>query len=118
MPSARATKDITLEQDLIEEIGRIHRYGNIPERRSWARSRRPARRGLEPAHARARAPGSPRRAPARFHETLSYSFVSDALVGTLGLTDQRFVAVVNPVAEGLSKIRRARAAEPARQARS
>ncbi|MCH7600670.1 MAG: phenylalanine--tRNA ligase subunit beta, partial [Myxococcales bacterium] len=32
IPSARATKDITIEQDLIEEIGRIYRYGNVPER--------------------------------------------------------------------------------------
>ncbi|MCH2187424.1 phenylalanine--tRNA ligase subunit beta, partial [Myxococcota bacterium] len=31
VPSARSTKDITIERDLIEEIGRIHRYHNIPE---------------------------------------------------------------------------------------
>ena len=31
IPSARATKDLTLSQDLVEEVGRIHRYGNVPE---------------------------------------------------------------------------------------
>lgn len=44
--------------------------------------------------------------PARFHETLSYSFVPDALVEALALADQRFVSVVNPVAAGFSKVRR------------
>ena len=32
VPSFRAGKDITIEQDLVEEVGRIHRYGNIEER--------------------------------------------------------------------------------------
>ena len=31
VPSFRATKDITVEDDLIEEVGRMFRYDNIPE---------------------------------------------------------------------------------------
>ncbi|MEM8712247.1 MAG: phenylalanine--tRNA ligase subunit beta, partial [Planctomycetota bacterium] len=29
IPSARATKDLTIERDLVEEVGRIHRYGSV-----------------------------------------------------------------------------------------
>jgi phenylalanyl-tRNA synthetase beta chain len=43
---------------------------------------------------------------ARLHEALSYSFVSDALLEQLSLADLPHVAVVNPVAEGFSRIRR------------
>ena len=31
VPSFRATKDIAIEDDLIEEVGRMYRYDNIPE---------------------------------------------------------------------------------------
>ncbi|MGH7152255.1 MAG: phenylalanine--tRNA ligase subunit beta, partial [Planctomycetota bacterium] len=30
VPSFRATKDVTIEDDLVEEVGRMLRYGNIP----------------------------------------------------------------------------------------
>jgi phenylalanyl-tRNA synthetase beta chain len=103
VPSARATKDITIEQDLVEEVGRIHRYGNIPEQRlvsSIDAPPRDERRQLVRALKDRLAGG------ARFHETISYSFVSDALVEQLGESTQPFVEVVNPVAQGLSRVRR------------
>jgi phenylalanyl-tRNA synthetase beta chain len=106
VPSARATKDITIEQDLVEEIGRIQRYGNIPERAMLGEIAPPPRDEAWNRRMLVRALQDRLAGPARFHETLSYSFVSDALVAQLGLSDQRFVAVVNPVAEGLSKVRR------------
>jgi phenylalanyl-tRNA synthetase beta chain len=31
VPSFRATKDVTIEVDLVEEVGRMHRYANVPE---------------------------------------------------------------------------------------
>lgn len=103
VPSRRSTKDVTIEQDLVEEIGRIHRYGNVPERRLEAELLPPPRderrrmvRSLEE-----RAAGA-----ARFHEVMSYSFVEDELLGRLGIADQERIEVVNPVAEGVSKIRR------------
>ncbi|MFN7971116.1 MAG: phenylalanine--tRNA ligase subunit beta [Acidobacteriota bacterium] len=30
VPSFRATKDVSIQEDLVEELGRIHGYGNIP----------------------------------------------------------------------------------------
>jgi phenylalanyl-tRNA synthetase beta chain len=106
VPSARATKDITIEQDLVEELGRIQRYGSIPERALVGELAPPPRDAIAERRLLVRALQDRLAGPARFHETLSYSFVSDALVETLGQADQRFVSVVNPVAAGLSKVRR------------
>ncbi len=106
VPSARATKDITIEQDLVEEVGRIHRYGNVPEQRILAEIAPPARDERWERRMLVRALQDRLAGAARFRETLSYSFLSDALIQTLGLANERYVSVVNPVAEGFSKIRR------------
>lgn len=103
VPSARATKDVTIPEDLIEEVGRIWRYGNVPEAR--------VRGELVPP------PPDPRRdlvrrladrlaGPARFREQISYSFHSDELLSRLGLAGEPHVRARNPVAEGLGAIRR------------
>jgi phenylalanyl-tRNA synthetase beta chain len=106
VPAARATKDVTVEQDLVEEVGRVHRYGNVPEAplvgalvppprdETWLR--RQLVRRIEDRLAGA----------ARFHQTLSYSFLPEPLLGVLGLSDLPHVEVLNPVAEGLVRIRR------------
>ncbi len=106
VPSVRATKDLTIEQDLVEEIGRVHRYGRIPERtlvgeiRPLPRDEAIERRLLVRALQDALGGG------ARFHETLSYSFQPDALIEAVGLGAEPHVQVVNPAAEGSSRIRR------------
>ncbi len=103
IPSIRATKDLGFEHDLIEEIGRIHRYGNIAER-ALSGELTPVVRDSKQVLVRRiedRLAGG-----ARFHQTISYSFVGDALLAQLGLDPAAHVAVVNPVAEGFSRIRR------------
>ncbi len=103
VPSFRATKDITLEQDLIEEIGRIHRYGNIEEeplQLSITPPPRDERRRLV-RHLQDRLAGG-----ARFRENLSYSFIADGLIERLGESDRPHVRVINPVHQGESRIRR------------
>ncbi len=103
VPSFRATKDVSIEEDLVEEIGRVLGYDSIPERRLVAEVAPP--------------PGDPRRTlvrrlqdrlagGARFHEVLSYSFVPDPLLATLGLADAPHVEVVNPVHEEERRVRR------------
>ena len=103
VPSNRATKDITLEVDVIEEVGRLFRYGNIPEQ--------PLEGVLVPP------PADPRRrlvegardllaGGARFHEAMTYSFQADGLLERLGLAERPHVAVINPVQEGVARIRR------------
>jgi phenylalanyl-tRNA synthetase beta chain len=103
VPSARATKDVTIERDLVEEVGRIHRYGAIAERplRGEIAPPRPdARRALVRTVQDRLAGG------ARFHEALGYSFVDDALLEKLGILDVPHVRVVNPAAKGVDKVRR------------
>ncbi|MCA9504674.1 MAG: phenylalanine--tRNA ligase subunit beta [Myxococcales bacterium] len=103
IPSFRATKDVTIEQDLVEEIGRIHRYGNIEERPlhfDLVPPPRDERRRLV-RHLQDRLAGG-----ARFHENLSYSFIEDGLLAQLGLGDAPHVRVINPVNQSESRIRR------------
>jgi phenylalanyl-tRNA synthetase beta chain len=103
IPSFRAGKDITIEQDLVEEIGRIHRYGNIDEQTlhfDITPPPRDARRRLV-RHLQDRLAGG-----ARFHENLSYSFIDDGLLAKLGDLERPHVAVINPVVQSESKIRR------------
>jgi len=103
VPSFRATKDVTIEQDLIEEIGRIHRYGNIDEAPltfAIAPPPRDERRRLV-RHLQDRLAGG-----ARFRENLSYSFVPDAILELLGEDALPHVRVVNPVHQGESRVRR------------
>ncbi len=103
VPSARATKDVTIERDLVEEVGRIHRYGNIPEKplRADISPPRPDPRRELVRRIQDRLAGA-----ARFHETLSYSFVEDAWLEKLGLAEAPHVQVVNPAAQGQDKVRR------------
>lgn len=104
VPAVRATKDVTLEQDLVEEVGRIYRYGNVPEHRLEGAlvAPPPDRRRQLVRKLEDRLVGV-----GRFRQTISYSFVADALVQKLGLANLPHAAVVNPVADGLAKIRRA-----------
>ena len=103
IPSFRASKDITIEQDLIEEVGRIYRYGNIPERAMRSDVVPPPRdeRRMLVRHLQDRLAGG-----ARFHENLSYSFTPDSLLERLGELDRPHVSVINPVVQGEAKIRR------------
>lgn len=103
VPSARATKDITTPEDLIEEVGRSLGYDNIPGRSLEAEVAPPphdSRRQL------VRAISDRLAGAARFCEAPGYSFQSDRLTAAVRETEASFVEVVNPVAEGESRVRR------------
>ncbi|MBW2274974.1 MAG: phenylalanine--tRNA ligase subunit beta [Deltaproteobacteria bacterium] len=103
IPSARATKDIGIEQDLVEEIGRIYRYGNIPEQPMQAEIRPPLR---DPRRVMVRKIQDRLAGSARFHEVLSYSFLPDDMLARLGEADVPHVSVINPVDKAESRLRR------------
>lgn len=103
VPSARATKDITIEQDLIEEIGRIYRYGNIPERPLIAEIAPPLR---DPRRLMVRKIQDRLAGTARFHEVMSYSFIADSMVERLGENDTAHVRIVNPIDQNAARMRR------------
>ncbi|MDG2333312.1 MAG: phenylalanine--tRNA ligase subunit beta [Myxococcota bacterium] len=103
VPSSRSTKDVHLDRDLVEEIGRIYRYGNIEEKFMRADITPPPK---DPRRHLVRALQDRLAGAGRFHETLSYSFVHDALLEKLGMLDLPHVRIVNPVAHGEERIRR------------
>jgi phenylalanyl-tRNA synthetase beta chain len=103
VPSDRATKDIGIERDLVEEVGRLHGYRNITERPLIAPIIPPPhdeRRWLVRTIAD-RLAGS-----AHFTETLSYSFQSDELLELFGLSELPHATLSNPVVVQQSRIRR------------
>ena len=103
VPSDRATKDVGIERDLVEEVGRLYGYGNIAERPLVAPIEPPPhdeRRWLVRRIAD-RLAGA-----ARFTETIGYSFHSDELLEMFGLAELQHASVRNPVVAQQSRIRR------------
>ena len=103
VPSSRATKDVSRAEDLVEEVGRLYGYDQIPGKRLVAEVAPPAKdaRQLLVRKIQDRLSGG-----ARFSEALCYSFQPDDLLEQLGVADEPRVRVVNPVAEGESSVRR------------
>jgi phenylalanyl-tRNA synthetase beta chain len=103
VPSFRATKDIAHEDDLIEEVGRMFRYDNIPERPLRGTIAPPprhdelflVRRLLEVACL-----------DLGCSEAYNYSFVPDAVLAACGAESHAYVRVQNPVAPEQARIRR------------
>jgi phenylalanyl-tRNA synthetase beta chain len=103
IPSARATKDLTLEEDLVEEVGRLHGYDAIPER-DLVGAVRPApqdERRVLVRRLQDRLAGA-----ARFHEAPTYSFLPEDVAVRFGVADLSYVEAVNPVLEAWQRIRR------------
>jgi len=103
VPTNRATKDVGIEEDLIEEVARLHGYDAIPERRLVAEVAPPPhdeRRQLV-ARIQDRLAGS-----AAFHEVLTYSFVAGSLLEKLGVADLEYTRLENPVVDGEERVRR------------
>jgi phenylalanyl-tRNA synthetase beta chain len=103
VPARRSTKDLSIEEDLVEEVGRMIGYDSIASVAMLA--------PVSPS------PREPRRALVRlvadrlaganaFRECMTYSFVADAALAALGLADLPHSAVLNPVAEGETRLRR------------
>jgi phenylalanyl-tRNA synthetase beta chain len=103
VPSFRATKDITIEDDLIEEVGRMFRYDNIPEQPLRSVVAVPPR---EPELYLAREILRIGATDLACHEVFHYSFVADALVEAVGAVEHRYARVRNPVAPELGRVRR------------
>ena len=103
IPSARATKDLEMERDLVEEIGRIHRYGSVPEAPLVAAIEPPP---FDRRRALVRALEDRLSGAAGFHQVISYSFQSDASLEAAKADGGPFVVAQNPVAPDQARIRR------------
>ena len=101
VPSWRATKDISMKDDLVEEIGRMIGYGTITP--------------TPPLVAAAVPPSNDERvfqhrvrhlmADEGFTEVYNYSFLSDAMAVKWGLDPAAQIRVLNPIAEDQNLMR-------------
>jgi phenylalanyl-tRNA synthetase beta chain len=101
VPSWRATKDVSIKDDLVEEVGRMLGYGSIPP--------------TAPAVPATPPPANPQRdffhrlrlisTQQGFHEAYNYSFVNEAQVLELGMDPAAHVRVLNPIASDQDLLR-------------
>jgi phenylalanyl-tRNA synthetase beta chain len=93
VPSWRATKDITIKDDLLEEVGRMVGYDSIPPAAPLKPVERPWVNHLRLFHHDLRKAA----AAQGFTETYNYSFVSEAMAARFGFTPDQHIRVSNPI---------------------
>jgi phenylalanyl-tRNA synthetase beta chain len=102
VPSWRATKDISIKDDLVEEVGRMMGFDSITPVAPLAPARvppaNPAREFQHRVREMAAAQG--------FTEVKNYSFISDDMVRVFGLDPAAHVGVANPIAADQNLLRR------------
>jgi phenylalanyl-tRNA synthetase beta chain len=102
VPSWRATKDISVKDDLVEEIGRMVGYGSITPKPPLVASTvpppNPLRQYLRQLRMQLVAQG--------FSEAHNYSFVTQAAIQRFGFDLHAHISVQNPIASELTHLRR------------
>jgi phenylalanyl-tRNA synthetase beta chain len=101
VPSWRATKDISIKDDLLEEIGRMVGYESVtpqaPLIASVVPPENPARLYYRRVRGMAAAQG--------FTEVYNYSFVSEEMIRVFGFAPEQHVRVTNPIASDQTLLR-------------
>jgi phenylalanyl-tRNA synthetase beta chain len=101
VPSWRATKDVSLKEDLLEEVGRIVGYDAItpkpPQVDATTPPASPERVYLRRVRAMAASQG--------YTEVYNYSFLSEEAVLRLGFAPEEHVRVANPIASDQTLMR-------------
>ena len=101
LPSWRATKDVSMKDDLLEEVGRIIGYDSITPRAPLAEATVPPPNPERAYHRRVR----DLVAAQGFTEVYNYSFVSVEMVAAFGFDPSEHVAVLNPIASDQTLLR-------------
>ena len=101
VPSWRATKDITLKDDLVEEVGRMVGYDSIPPKAPLVPATVP------PANDSRKFQHEVRHifADEGFTEVYNYSFLSEEAVRAFGFDPAAHVRVTNPIASDQALMR-------------
>lgn len=103
VPSWRATKDVSIEEDLVEEVGRIYGYDNIkPFAPSWPVAA-PGGNSHRTFERRAK---SFLTQYAGLSEVFTYSMVGRAHCERFGLDPDAHLKLKNPVSEDMDRLRR------------
>jgi len=101
VPTWRATKDISIKDDLVEEVGRMIGYASIPPTAPSVPSRVPP---LEPERAYQRRVRGALTAQG-YTEVYNYSFVNEAQAAQFQLPVADHIRVLNPIAAGQELLR-------------
>jgi phenylalanyl-tRNA synthetase beta chain len=99
VPSWRATKDVSIKDDLVEEVGRMIGYGSIEPTPPLVPARVPPSNSRREFHHRVRAMATAQ----GFTEVYNYSFVSEEMARAFSLENQ--VRVANPIASDQNLLR-------------
>ena len=102
VPSWRATKDISVKDDLVEEVGRMIGYDSITPRPPAVLTTVPPTSEERAFHAEARAVFVDQ----GFTEVYNYSFVEEADARAFGMAPDEHVTVANPIAPNQSLLRK------------
>jgi phenylalanyl-tRNA synthetase beta chain len=101
IPSWRATKDISLEDDLVEEVGRMVGYDSIEPAAPKVVDSVPPQDESRAFHRAVRAMF----AAQGFTEVYNYSFISEELALKFGFDPERHARVANPIASDQNLLR-------------
>ncbi len=101
VPSWRATKDISIKDDLVEEVGRMVGYDSIPPTAPLAAVRVPPANPSRAFQQRVREMA----AAQGFTEVQNYSFVNEEMTRAFSLDPAGHVQVANPIASGQTMLR-------------
>ncbi len=101
VPSWRATKDVSIKDDLVEEVGRMIGYASIEPTPPLAPARVPPPNPQREFHHRIRSLA----AAQGFTEVYNYSFLSDDMARAFSLSPQAQVQVSNPIASDQNLLR-------------
>jgi phenylalanyl-tRNA synthetase beta chain len=93
VPSWRATKDVTIKDDLLEEVGRMVGYDTVPPQAPLKPVERPWVNEVRLFHREVRLMC----AAQGFTETYNYSFISEEMARRFSLDPAAHVRVANPI---------------------
>ncbi len=102
VPSWRATRDISIKDDLVEEVGRMVGYDAIPPRAPLLPADVPPANEERKFHHELRA----RMAAQGFTEVYNYSFVSEEMARAFHLDRAEHVTVANPISQDQGLLRK------------
>jgi len=103
VPTFRATKDIGLEIDLVEEIGRVYGYDNIVPQSAQVQLRRPHKNAQKNFERRVRQHLS---RACGFDEVLTYPFDFDPHLERIKAVDARRLLMANPISQEMKGLKR------------
>jgi phenylalanyl-tRNA synthetase beta chain len=103
VPSYRATKDISIPEDIVEEVGRIYGYDNIPPRAPSVPCEPPSRNLFRLYERKVK---SILAGHLNMIEVSGYSFIGEDTLAKLGINEDRELRLSNPLSSEQDRLRR------------